>query len=322
MTFLSPWRLVLLLAVAGLVAGYLLVQRRRRTLALRFTSVDLLASVLPRRAGWRRHVAAALLICALGVLVVGFARPATEVRTPKDRASVLLAIDVSGSMAATDVAPTRLQAAQAAARAFVKSLPATLRVGLVAFDSTARVLVSPTLDRGTALAALEGLSPGSATATGAAITLALNSAAAQPPAANGQPAPTTIVLLSDGTPTVGTADQTPAGAADAAAVRAKAAGVPVNTIAFGTQAGTVNVAGRVVPVPSDPAAMARIAAESGGRSFTAQTAGQLSGAYGKLGRAIGYDVQQREVTAAFTGAGLAIAFLSAVAGLLWLQRIE
>lgn len=321
MSILSPWRLLLLAAPVALLVGYVLAQRRRRILALRFTSVDLLASVMPRRSGWQRHAAAGTLIAALVVLVVGFARPATEVRTPKERASILLALDVSGSMAAHDVAPTRLAAAQSAARAFVQSLPKALQVGLVAFDSSARVLVPPTSDRSTVLAALDSLTAGSGTATGSAITLSLNAATTQPQGSNGKPAPATIVLLSDGTPTVGAGDQSPAASADTAASRAKQAGVPVNTIAFGTQTGSVTVAGRVVAVPSDPAAMAKIAAESGGKSFTAENAGQLTSVYDRIGRAIGYDVHQREITAAFTGTGLAIALLAAVGGLVWLQRI-
>ncbi len=321
MSFLSPWRLVLLLAPAALLAGYVLAQRRRRTLALRFTSVDLLASVMPRRSGWQRHLAAGALIAALAVLVLGFARPATDVRTSKDRATIVLALDVSGSMAATDVTPTRLAAAQKAARAFVQSLPKALQVGLVTFDSSARVLVPPTSDRSTVLSAIAGLAAGSGTATGEAISLSLNAATTQPPGTNGKPAPATIVLLSDGTPTVGSGDQPPAASADAAAAKAKAAGVPVNTIAFGTDGGSVAAAGRLVAVPSDPSAMARIAAESGGKSFTAENAGQLKSVYDRIGNAIGYDVHQREITAAFTGAGLVIAFLAGLAGLVWLQRI-
>lgn len=321
MSFLSPWRLLLLALPIGLIVGYVLAQRRRRTLALRFTSVDLLASVMPRRSGWQRHVAAGTLIAALAVLVVGFARPATDVRTPKERATILLAFDVSGSMAATDVTPTRLAAAQAAARAFVQSLPKALQVGLVTFDSSARVLVSPTADRSTVQSAIDRLTAGSGTATGDAISLSLNAVTAQPAGANGKRAPATIVLLSDGTPTVGSGDQSPAASADTAAARAKSAGVPINTIAFGTQNGSVTVAGRSIFVPSDPAAMARIAAESGGKSFTASNAGQLKSVYERIGRAIGYDVHQRELTAGFTGAGLAIAFLAALGGLIWLQRI-
>lgn len=321
MSFLSPWRLLLLVAPIALLVGYVFVQRRRRTLALRFTSVDLLASVLPRGSGWQRHVAAGTLITAIAVLVVGFARPATEVRTPKEHATVLLALDVSGSMAAEDVEPTRLVAAQSAARAFVRSLPPALQVGVVAFDSSARVLVSPTSERGTVISAIDGLTAGTGTATGDAISLSLDAATRSPVGANGKPTPATIVLLSDGTPTVGSGDQPPAESADTAAGKAKSAGVPVSTIAFGTQEGTVSIGGRRIAVPSDPAAMARIATESGGKSFTAENTGQLKSVYDRIGRVIGYDVHRREITAAFTGAGLAIAFLAATAGLVWLQRI-
>jgi Ca-activated chloride channel homolog len=321
LSFLSPWRLLLLIAPAAVLAGYVLAQRRRRTLALRFSSVDLLASVMPRRSGWQRHAAGGMLIAAIAVLVVGFARPATAVRTPKDRATILLALDVSGSMAANDVAPSRLAAAKSAARVFVQSLPKALQVGLVAFDSSARVLVAPATDRGTVLSAVANLTAGSGTATGDAISLSVDAATTAPRESNGKPAPATIVLMSDGTPTVGSGEQSPTQSADAAAAAAKRAGVPVNTIAFGTQHGSVAVGGQVIAVPSDPAAMARLATEGGGRSFTAENARQLRSVYERIGRAVGYDVHQHEITAAFTGAGLVITLLAALSGLIWLQRI-
>jgi Ca-activated chloride channel family protein len=320
-TFLSSWRLVLLVGPVALLATYVAVQRARRRTIVRFTTVDMLASVAPRRPGWQRHISAAALLAALVALVVGFAQPARALRTPRQRATVILTLDTSGSMIAGDVAPTRLAAAQEAARGFVSALPSGVQLGLVAFSTTASVLVSPTSDRTTVLAAISRLQAGGGTATGDAIQLALNAIATTPPGADGKAAPAAIVLMSDGTPTIGRGDQSPAEAVTSAAAAAKQAGVRINTIAFGTPDGAVDVQGQVIPVPSDPAAMAQIASESGGRTFTAQTASQLKSVYSQIGRVVGYDVHLHEITAWFAGIGLAIAMLAGMAALVWNQRL-
>src|SRR5205807_10104930 len=162
MTFLSAPRLLLLAAPVALLATYLVVQRARRKLVVRFTSVDMLASVAPRRSGWQRHIPAAALLGALALLVIGFAQPARAVRTPRQRATVILTLDVSGSMIANDVTPSRLAAARQAARGFVGALPPGVQLGLVSFASTASVLVPPTADRTTVLAAINALRAGEA----------------------------------------------------------------------------------------------------------------------------------------------------------------
>lgn len=321
MTFLSAWRLLLLAGPACLLLAYLAAQRARRKAALRFTSVELLASVAPRRPGWQRHVPAAVLLGALVLLVVGFAQPTRVERTPRQRATVILALDTSGSMASTDVAPTRLAAAEQEARNFVNALPRGVQLGLVSFNQTARVLVLPTSDRSTVLGAIDALQVGGGTATGDAIYLALNAITTLPPGADGTKAPAAIVLMSDGTPTVGRGDQSPAEMVAAAAASAKQAGIHISTIAFGTPDGTVELQGQTIAVPSDPAAMAQIAAVSAGQSFTAQTAGQLKSVYRQIGRTVGYDVHHHEITAWFTGLALAIAMLAAIAALIWSQRI-
>jgi len=321
MTFLSSWRLVLLAAPVGLLIAYLLMQRARRKAVVRFTSVDMLASVAPRRPGWQRHIPAGVLIGALVLLIVGFAQPTRAVRTPRQRATVMLTLDISGSMVAGDVAPSRLGAAQQAARSFVNALPPGVQLGLISFSTTASVLVSPTTDRITVLAAISALQAGGATATGDALDLALKAISAVPPGAGGKPAPAAIVLMSDGSPTVGQGDQSPTQAVTAAATAAKQAGVTVNTIAFGTPNGVVSIQGRDVAVPADPAAMAQIASESGGKTFTAQTAGQLKSVYDQIGRVVGYDVHRHEITAWFTGIGLVLAMLAAIGALIWTQRI-
>ncbi len=321
MTFMSGWRLVLLLAPAALLVGYLVVQRRRHTQVVRFTSVDLLDSVAPARQGWQRHVPATALLLALVVLTLAFAQPAMAMRTPRDRATILLVLDTSASMTSTDVAPSRLEAAEQQAKDFVRKLPDGIQVGLVTFDSNARLLVAPSTDTAPVLAALDSLSVGGGTATAAGITTSLSAIAGVPKGTSGKPAPAVIVLMSDGSPTIGDGQQSPAESADAAAAAAKAQSVPIDTIAFGTDGGVVNVQGQDVPVPYDPQAMARIAAESGGRSFTAQTADQLGSIYDQIGRDVAYVVHTRELTAAFAGAALLAALLAAAAALLWTQRL-
>jgi Ca-activated chloride channel homolog len=320
-TFLSTWRLVFLIAPAALLVAYVVMQRARRKTALRFTSVDLLASVAPRRPGWQRHIPAGVLLGGLVLLVVAFAQPTAAVRTPKQRATVMLALDTSGSMASNDVAPSRLAAAEQEARRFVNALPSGVQLGLVSFNTTATVLVAPTSDRTTMLGAISNLTVGGGTATGDAIYLALNAISAVPPGADGTKAPAAIVLMSDGAPTIGRGDQTAAETVIAAATAAKQADVRVNTIAFGTADGTVVIAGRTIAVPFDPDTMAQIASQSGGHSFTAQTAGQLKSVYSEIGRTIGYDVHRREITSWFTGIALALVIAAAIAALIWSQRI-
>ena len=321
MTFLSGARLWLLLAPLALLAAYVFAQRSRQRAVVRFTDVDLLTSVAPRRPGWQRHIGAALLLGTLVLLTVGFARPAATTRTPQKSATVVLALDTSASMAATDVRPNRLAAAKAEAEAFVRGLPPGLKVGLVSFDSNARMLVSATSDRNVVLAAIDGLQTGAGTATADAIDVALTAIRALPKAANGKPQPAAIVLMSDGTPTIGRGGMSPAVAADDEATTAKHTGIPIDTIAFGTAEGTVVLRGQLVPVPSDPIAMARIAQESGGKSFTANSAKQLHSVYDQIGRAVGYVVHHHEVTAWFTGAGLLLAALAAAAALIWSSRL-
>lgn len=321
MTFLASWRLLLLIGPVALLVAYLLVQRNRHKTAVRFTSVEMLASVAPRRPGWQRHIPAAALLVAVVLLVLGFAQPSYAERTPRKRATVVLALDTSQSMIADDVAPSRLAAAQQAARRFVKELPTGVRLGLVSFSSSAGVLVAPTSDRTSVLAAINNLKAGGGTATGDALDLSLSAIRAVPRAADGTTTPAAIVLMSDGTPTIGKGDRTAAQTVAAAAAAAKQAKVGISTIAFGTQSGTANVQGMTVPVPSDPAAMAQISSATGGQTFTAETATELKSVYAAIGRAVGYDVHTHEVTAWFTGVALAVAMAAGLTALVWNERL-
>ena len=321
MTFLDPVRLLLLAVPLALAVAYIVRQRQKQKYAARFTSVNLLASVAPKRPGWQRHLSALGVFAALVLLVLGVARPAQTTKVAKERGTVILAIDVSESMGATDVPPNRLDAAKQAAQNFVTSLPQGLQVGLLSFDQNASMVVSPTSDRSSVMAGIKNLDLGPGTATGPAISLALDAIQALPPGADGQPAPAVIVLMSDGTPTIGAGSASPQAAVDDATTAAKAASVPINTIAYGTSSGTVTIEGQSHPVPADPQAMADIAHQTGGETFDAETADQLTQTYAKIARTIGYDTETHEITVWFTAFGLIAAAAAAVAALVWSQRM-
>lgn len=321
MTFASSWWLLLLLAPVAVAAAYVLVQRRRTRSVVRFTSVELLASVAPRRAGWQRHVSAVGMLAALVALGLAVAGPMVTKKVATERATIMLTLDTSASMLADDIAPSRLAAAQDKARSFVGDLPEGLEVGLVSFDTQARVLVAPTTDYGRVVQGIDSLQVGSGTATAAGINAGLAEIAAQPPGESGGPGPAAIVLMSDGSPTIGLDGQDATQSALQAAASAKSADVPIYTIAFGTSAGEVTVQGEVVPVPYDPEAMAQIAQASGGRAFTAESAGELATVYDQIGRDVAYQEVPYDLTAVFTGAGLALALLACCAALYWNQRV-
>lgn len=315
MTFLAPLRLLLLVVVAALIAAYVLLQRRRPQYAVRFTNLDLLASVAPKRPGWRRHVPAAVMALALAGLVVGLARPARDEKVPKEAATVMLVVDVSASMQATDVAPSRLAAATDAALSFVDDLPDRLRLGLVAFDRTPRVLSSPTTDHATVEAGIRALTTGPGTAAGDAIFVALDAITSAGGAGTTDGAQTAaIVLLSDGVTTVGSPVQE-------AAQAALEQGVPVTTIAFGTEEGTVEFAGRVIPVPADPAAMTNLAETTGGAFFEAASGEELKGVYEDIGTRVGYSTEQREIGMVFVGVSMALLVGALAAAMVWSNRL-
>ena len=314
MSFLSPWRLLLLLVVAVVVVVYVVQARRRSTYTVRFTELDLLASVAPRRPGWRRHVPASLLALSLVALVVGFARPQAQVDVPAERATVVVALDVSLSMQAVDVSPTRLSAAQQAATRFVEALPARFNVGLVSFSGTAALVVPPTQDHAKVTQAVQDLTLDNGTAIGEAVFTSLG-ALKQLPGAPGLPAPPArIVLLSDGSNTVGRPVEQGVSAA-------RDAGVPVSTIAFGTREGTVTIMRQTISVPVDRGALQALADGTGGKAYTAESATALSGVYSDIGSQVGTTQERREVTSRFTGLGLLLATGAAVLGLLWGTRL-
>ncbi len=321
MTFQSPWWLLLLLGPIGIAVAYVLVQRLRSRTTVRFTSVELLASVAPRRPGWQRHVSAVGMVAALTVIALAVAGPLTTKRVPLDRATIVLTLDTSASMMADDISPSRLAAAQQQARSFVTDLPEDLQVGLVSFDSQARALVAPTTNHTELERAIDSLQVGSGTATAAGISTALAQIEAQPKTEDGRTTPAAIVVMSDGSPTLADGEQSPVDAALAAATTAKDAGVPVYTIAFGTPDGTVQIQGQTIPVPFDPDTMAALAEAGGGRSYTAETADELRTVYDEIGRDVAYEEQPFDLTPLFAGVGLVTALLACAAALYWNQRV-
>ena len=314
MGFLAPVRLWLLLLVAALAVAYLLAQRRRPSYALRFSELDLLASVLPRSAAWKRHVPAVLLLLCMTALTVAFARPTGVVEVPRERATIVVALDVSLSMQADDVSPDRITAAKASAAQFVEGLPDRFDVGLVAFSGRAGVVVSPTRDHAAVAAAVEGLELDESTAIGDAVFASLAAVRAVPVEPGQDPPPARIVLLSDGTNTVGRT-------LSAAAEAARADGVPVSTIAYGTPDGRVDVGGGSIPVPVDVEALERLAGETDGSSFTAESGEELSDVYDDIGGQVGTTSEVREITARVAGVGLALALAAAAASLVWGARL-
>lgn len=291
--FSNPWWLLLLLVVAGLAAAYVYIQRRRRKRALTFANLDVLDSVTPAERGWRRwlrHVPIAVLLVAMLILTIALAGPQAERKVPRNKATVILVIDVSRSMNATDVAPSRIKAAQQAAKKFADDLTDGINLGLISFAGTAATLVSPTPDHNATKRAVDKLQLDDKTATGEGIFAAIQQIQTLNAVLGGQNAapPARIVLLSDGKQTVPDDPDDPRGGFTAAR-KAKEEKIPVSTISFGTKTGTVDLEGDRVPVPVDDDSLRKIANLSGGQFFTASSLDELNKVYSTLQQQIGYE---------------------------------
>ena len=267
MSFAWPLALLALLLVPIAAAAYLLLERRRRSEAGVFANPALVPNLIARAPGRLRHLPPALALLAVALLATGLARPHTRVSVPREEATVVLAVDTSRSMVATDVRPTRLAAAQAAVRTFLRGLPQGYRVGMVSFAQAAYVVLPPTADRTLAAQVVRNLRPGDGTALGHAIERAVR-VARSVPAERGQRPPAAIVVLSDGAQTTG--EERPL----AAARRARALRIPVHTVALGTPNGVVEVRGddgfiERITVPPDPTTLRQVAATTGGRFYEA-----------------------------------------------------
>lgn len=338
MSFQWPIALLGLLLIPVLVGLYLLAQRRRATYAAKFTNLDLLASVVAERPSWRRHVPAFAYALALVLLVVAVARPETTLSVDREQATVVLATDISASMKAVDVDPSRLAAAQDAANGFLDELPEQFRVGLVAFSDAASTVVPPTEDRTQVIAAITRLQTRQGTAMGDAIERSLDDLEASGALSSDgdtaqlpdgelqtaqddgdQQAPASILLLSDGESTTGTAE--PLDAAE----RARELGVPIYTIALGTDEGEVTVPDQLgnpqtIPVPPDRDTLKRVADVTGGAYFDAPDEVELQAVYDRLSSQLGSVEEKTEITAAFAAAALVMVLLGAVLSVLWFQR--
>jgi Ca-activated chloride channel family protein len=359
MTFAQPFLLIALLGVPLAVLGYLYAQRRRSRYVVRFTNVDLLANLVPKTPAWRRHVPPALYVAAMAALVIALARPSAMVAVPREDATIILAMDTSGSMMATDVAPSRLASANEAAATIVDQLPPTFQVCLGTFSTAAQVAVRPTTDRAEIHAALDSLVADGGTALGDAIGTStdlarevIDTAAAAGGSTGTSPAPSAdpnasgapsasptpsaspsaaqstkdgerplvaTVLLSDGSNSTGNLEP------DAAAREAASIGMPVYTIALGTADGVVTVQDEfgmphTVEVPPDTDTLAAIAETTGARSFQAPTAGDLQQIYESLGSRVGTREEPQEVTQWFAAAGLALMVGGAALAAHWFNR--
>ncbi len=314
--FEHAWFFLFLLVVLGVVALYIVVQLARHRRMLRFANMELLESVAPKRPTRRRHLPAILLVIALVFLTVAMAGPTHDVRIPRNRAVVMLVMDVSQSMRATDVAPNRMAAAQEASKQFADELTPGINLGLIAYAGTATVLVSPTTGREATKAAIDKLQFADRTATGEGIFTALQAIATVGAVIGGgdEPPPARIVLFSDGKETVPSNPDNPKGAFTAART-AKDQGVPISTISFGTPYGYVEINDQRQPVPVDDEMLKEIADLSGGEAFTASSLEQLREVYANLQQQIGYETIKGDASVGWLRLGalaLALAALSAV----------
>ena len=322
--FLSPGRLAILILPVALTVGYLVLQARRRRYAMRFTTVEMLDQVAPDRPGWRRHLPAIGLIVAAVVATMAFARPVIAGETRESTQLVVLAIDTSISMEAEDVSPSRVDAAREAAGAFLDAVPEGVAVGVVGFDGVARNLISPTTRIDAVRRVIDGAinhsGLGEGTAIGEAVFLGIEAIEASgsetdDESATSDEAVGTIVVLSDGETTMGRTN-------DEAATAARSAGIPVHTIAFGTDAGTImDPFEGQVPVPVNEEALAELARQTDGKALTAASVEQLSQVYEDLGRSVTVEKEQVEIGDWFAGAALALLSLAGVGSLVWFGRL-
>lgn len=317
MSLHSPLVLLALIAIPAAIWVYGRLQQRRRRVAATFVSEPLRASVVTSQPGWRRHLPMVVFTLALAVLILAAARPQRSVAVPLTDGAVLLANDVSSSMASKDVNPSRLGAAQRADVNFLAHVPSSIRVGLMGFNDTATIYQSPTTNHALTRAALVHLHANGHTAIGTAVQLAthvLSGLRSQ----SGKRIPSAIVLLSDGTSTTGANPLV-------AARQAAAAHIPVYTVALGTSHGTIAVKHGnhtdAVPVPLNPSELEQIATLSKGRSFTIANSAGLSAVYEHLATQLGHKDVKREMTASLTGAGLVLLLIGAAFSLRWFGRL-
>jgi Ca-activated chloride channel homolog len=314
MSFQSPWLLLGLLAIPLLIGLYLTSQQRRRAYAVRFTNLALLNQVMGKGPGFRRHLPAILFIAGLAGLLFSMARPQATIRIPRGQTSVMLAVDVSGSMAASDVQPTRIDAAIAAGRTLIDKLPSNAQVGLVIFNSQAQVVAPLTGDKGSVKDALGSLAPGGGTAIGDGIQVSVAQLVSivDPNGPKSQNY-ARVVLLTDGSSNSGIDNQT-------AAAGAAQAHIPVDTIGIGARNQTTMVQGRIVD-GVDEQALQAIASATGGHYYYAADEGQLSRIYSDLGSHIGWVTTKLDLTVPILALGTIILVVGGLFSLRWFRLL-
>ena len=312
MSFLAPDRLWLLVIPLAGVAAYLWSLRRHERFAVRFTNLELLDAVMPDRPGWRRHLPVVVSVIALAALVLAIARPVMAVTAPREEATVILAIDVSLSMDADDVSPSRIEAAKEAALRFVELAPKDLRIGVVAFAGIALAAQPPTDDAALVRTAIERLSLAEGTAVGEGIYAAIG--LANQDQMEGEMPAVHIVVLSDGETTTGRPESD-------AATEAADRGLPVSTVSFGTPRGSIQYAGQVVPVPVNEGALREVADVTGGHFSQAASAAEFEEILGSVGSQVGFTTEEREVWEWFLGAGVVLLMVGGAGSLVWFSRI-
>jgi Ca-activated chloride channel family protein len=317
-SFSHPLALIALIVVPALVALWRLQERRRSTQAAVFATPALIPNLVSGRPGRRRTIPLGILLVALVALIVGIARPHANVSVPRKEATVVLAIDVSRSMTAQDVRPTRLDAARKAAEAFLAKVPKEYSIAVVGFGTRAFVALPPTTDRVLAGDALASLAPSEGTAIGDAIALATKLGTRQR-TNDGIVPPTSVLVISDGARDGGqTAPLT-------AARRARAAHIPVSTVLVGTPNGIVTnklVGGyeEQIRVPPSPGTLQQIAQLSGGQFFRARTSAALTSVYKKLATRIGHRTENRQITDLFAGGAIVLLLVGGGLSALWFRR--
>jgi len=315
LTLLSPWLLLLLILPLTLIVVTVVDVRRKPKQRVRFSSLELFDELAVSPSRLKQVVPTGLLVLAMCAGAVAAARPAYEETDKTEKAVVVLAIDVSLSMSATDVAPSRIEVAKKSAIRFVDNAPADTLIGVVAFDSAAQQIISATDNRDAVRRVISRLEPGTGTAIGEAIFASLDTITAAADEADAEKSAGTIILLSDGTTTTGRPD-------NEAAAAAQARGVKVNTIAFGTADGTVVTPdGQTVPVPPDEQALQNIADIARGNSFAATTEDALTKIYDSLGSAIVRKTLMKEASGLFALVAVVLVFLAAVVSQRWFRRL-
>lgn len=303
--FKNPGRLWTLALLPLLVIAYFLALRLKGRTGIRYTNTAVLGAIMPKQSQWRRHLAVAMSLCSLVALSMAWARPMGLERVPRERATVVVVIDSSQSMMATDVKPNRLDAAKTEAKDFINTLPDGFNVAVVSLSGSSSVRMPPSIDRAATLRAIDGIQLQDGTAIGDAIESSLSAIKQAPLGNDKKPAPGLVVMLSDGTNTTGAA-------VAGAAAKAKSQKVPVYTIAYGKQTGYVDLDGKRERVPPDPKLLQQVSQATGGKSWSADSAGELKDVYKDVKSQVGYEEVRKERTAQYALYALAFATVAAL----------